>query len=240
MEVAIRQTAQRVADVMYDSVEKKQSVVEQEFFYALYTELGILWEKEKQEKLKRRVPFIALVEEDGAYLYYWSLVKQGETLELQHNWTEKIEFSVNPDWETEEKKRMVAELLEEYASGLITEYNYIAQQYGLQYTVTMPRFLQNTQDTLEFPMLFAVVQGWPLTASGNLLYDNCVDAGVYLREVEHYIVEFPKNLQNTKSYYHRRDCVEISAIQQDERIVSKEEAIREYGAFPCEKCIPMP
>ena len=234
---AIRQTAQRVAGVMQESAEMRKRVVEQEFFQALYIELDIIDQKEEQEKIRRYVPLIVLVEEDGAYFLYWKPVMQAGTVEYQQEWTEKIEFPEIQEG-NEEKTRVVAELLEQYASDMITEHNDIAGQFGLEYTLTVPRFLQNTLETLEFPMLFAVVQGWPLTVSGDLLYENCVDAGVYLQEVERYVVEFPANLQDTRSYYHRKDCEVVSQYERSPvDTVSKEEAVVNFGAFPCEKCI---
>ena len=92
----------------------------------------------------------------------------------------------------------------------------------------------------KYPMVFVVFQGWPLNATGDIIYENCLDAGGYLKEKEYFVVTFPKNLADTKSKYHRRHCSELEydSMKISERVLSKEEAVRQYGAFPCEKCFP--
>ena len=123
---------------------------------------------------------------------------------------------------------------------MITEHNYIAEQDGLGYTFFVPRFLQNSSDILEFPMLFVAFQGWPLVENGSVVYENCVDAGVYLKETTYYVVDLPRDLAKTIAYYHKADCPRVPEWlkQTPEFVVTKEEAVREYGAFPCDFCLP--
>ena len=134
---------------------------------------------------------------------------------------------------------MIADIIEPYASDIISNHNYIAMQYGINYSFYVPQFLQNTSEDLNFPMLFVVFQGWPLTASGNIVYENCIDTAVYIQTIEKYRIEVPKDLSQTYAYYHNIDCNYIGIYDGKvlDREVSKEQAIYKYGAYACEYCI---
>jgi len=237
---AVENAAKRCATVIYESTERKQQEIERSFFDSLYVALGIFEDKEQQEQVKLHVPLIVLAEEDGISLFYIREVWNGDTMELQHIWTDKRLFSFTESLPDETKKAKVAKVLEDTASKIITEHNYIAKQYGIEYDFFVPRFLQNTSEKLEFPMLFVVFQGWPLTEDGAIVYENCVDAGVYLKKREFYAVELPGNLTKTICYYHKADCSSYLAMEKkyQEILVTEDEAIRAYGAFPCKNCIP--
>ena len=73
------------------------------------------------------------------------------------------------------------ECLEQQASEIITKHNVIASQYGVGYQFFLPRFFQDTSSVTEFPMLFVVLQGWPLNDSHTVYYNTCIDAGIFLR-----------------------------------------------------------
>lgn len=237
---AIEDTARNFTAVLYDSAEEKKKVIETTFLESMYVALGVFGQKEEQEKIKMCLPMLVLVEEDGAFFYHMQEVESDGITELQHGWSEKIEFDIPEGTIEAKRKAIIAETLETVASELITEHNYIASQYGLEYTFSAPRFLQNTGEELKLPMLVAVFQGWPLDASAGIFYENCVDAGVYIQETERYIVELPDNLFETVSYYHKSSCADIVKEQGNyiQEPLTKQEAIRQYGAFPCENCIP--
>lgn len=235
---AVENTAREFAKVLYASTEKKQQVLEEEFFHFLYAAFGVLWEREEQERLRMHIPMLVLVEEDGILFFHMKEVIREGSVELQHQWTQKIPFCFSNNMQTEEKKVVIINTLEKNATEIITEHNYIAKQYGLGYTFTVPHFLQNTTKETEFPMLFLVFQGWPLTASGDVRYENCLDAGVYLQEVEYYVIELPKSPADSWCYYHKEGCRNL--IRSNPNVLkeqlTKQEAIRKYGAIPCKEC----
>ena len=92
------------------------------------------------------------------------------------------------------KKALMADVLEQKASGIITNHNVIAAQYGLSYHYSLPVFFQDTSRLPEFPMLFIVFQGWPINHSRMLYYDACLDAGMFLRQKQDPPVPYPKVL----------------------------------------------
>lgn len=222
------------------SDEKKQQVFEQSFWTAFCVSMGILEEIETQEQIKMFFPLLVLVEEDGAFFYHVQEVMKNDEIELVHMWSERISFSFSEDCSDALRKCVMAETLEKVASEYITNHNYIASQYGISYTFTVPSFLQNTSGTLSFPMFFAVFQGWPLTAAGNVLYENCVDAGGYLQEKEHYVVELPESLEKTESIYHHLSCSKVvpEGKQFQREYMTEQEVIYKYGAYPCKLCQP--
>jgi len=236
---AIETTAKEFSDVIHDSTEKKKRIVESVFLESLYVELGIFDKKDEQEKLKMYLPLLVLVEEDGILFYHMQEVYKNGIIELQHVWNEKMMLFFPENSVPAKKKQILSQWLEEYASELISEHNYIAEQYGIEYEFSAPDFLQNTAENLEFPMLFVVFQGWPLTSTGDIVYENCIDASVFLQEIEFYVVKLPEDLENTICFYHKKDCRELSREEEIWYVewVTEEEAVRKYGAFPCEICL---
>ncbi len=236
---ALEDTARELSKVVYDSDEKRRQLIETVFMDSLYVSLGIFDKKEEQEKFRMYLPMLVLAEEDGAQFYYIKEVNQNEVTELKHVWSEKIDFDIKEEQEEAKKKVIVAEILEKRASEIITNYNYIAAQYGLEYSFYVPKFLQNMEEALEFPMLFVVFQGWPLSLAGDVVYENCLDAGGYLQEVLQYVVELPVSLDETLCYYHEMDCPDI--LEEDgyflEEYMTEKDAITIYGAIPCSICI---
>ena len=236
---ALEDTARGLSKVIHDSDEKKRQVIETVFQESFYVSLGIFGDIEEQEKIRMYLPMLVLVEEDGVQFYYITEEQQNGATELEHVWSEKLYFSF-PENSTEAKKKAnVAAVLEQHASQIITEYNYIARQYGVQYSFFVPDFLQNVEESLEFPMLFAVFQGWPLNAAGDIVYENCIDAGGYLQEVERYVVELPITLEKTVCFFHRMDCPDVLEGEGKflDQYCTEREAITNFGAFPCEKCM---
>lgn len=237
---AMEQAGKELAKVMYEPETVRLRTFETAFLEAWYIYMGVLYDLELQEELRLHLPMLVFVQENGAYFYYAKEEKAGKTTELVYEWTELQEFSI-PEGSTEQKKKSyIADVLEQNASEIVTKHNEIAKQHGLNYQFHAPSFLQDTSKTLEFPMMFAVFQGWPLTASGNHLYENCLDAGVYLKEVRKYVIELPKGLEDARCYYHEKNCVQVmegNGRFLPERL-SKEEAMKKYGAFACNVCIP--
>lgn len=235
---SIKDTGIAYERVLNASEEKKKQTLQNFFFQSLYAAEGIFDNKEKQKMLQMYIPMLILAEEDGAYFFYLQEAEDRAVKELGHIWSDKV-FYHDSNGRTESgKKSEVATLLEKVASEIITNHNYIASQYGIDYSFYVPEFLQNTASSLEFPMIFAVVQGWPLLASGKLTYNNCIDAGAYIQKTQKVTVTGPENLERTESRYHLTSC----GLLQDknrkicEENISIKEAIQKYGAIPCEVC----
>lgn len=237
---AITYAGEEYSSVMNDNLEKKQATLESSFFEALYVSMGVFECEEEREILKMHVPMMMIAEEDGISFYHIKEITTDGIKEFSYAWTQKTEYPWKEDITKEEKKQKIMELLETKASEIISRHNYIAEQYGISYSFSVPRFLQDTADEIHFPMLFIVFQGWPLTTNKDIFYENCIDAGVFLQEVKQYIVTVSNMVSDTRSLYHKRNC---SFVTQTEVIcisgmMTKEEAVRNYGAFPCEICNP--
>lgn len=221
--------------VQYEDECKKQ-VLLQAFFDSLYVYMGIDTDSEAQETIRMHIPLIALAEADGVYFYYAKGKEVGGRYYIQYEWEEKIKYGNQPGASVE--KQRVAEILENKASEIISAHNYIAYQFGIEYQFFVPEFLDNSVLELEFPMIFVVFQGWPLSVSGDVTYDNCIDAGASVRRTEKYIVEVPDSLEKTYSYYHLPDCENLGKNGRiiQGKLFSKQEAVEEYGAVKCNLC----
>lgn len=235
---AMKSAGEKYEEVIHASEEKRKNTLEDAFFESLYITMGLLEEKEKREQLKMYLPMLILAEEDGAFFYYMEEKEVNSVTELQHLWSDKILYSDEADSSVAQKKSLVAKTLEKTASEIITNHNYIASQYGISYSFYTPEFLQNTSSSLEFPMLLCVFQGWPLTENGQLYYENCLDTGIYIQKIKHYVITGPQNLSDTRCRYHTKDCGLSEAESILAENISEKEAISRFGAYPCEVCIP--
>ncbi len=220
--------------------EKRKKELEKAFFTSFYVSAGVFDKKEQQEKLRMYLPMLVLAEEDGAYFLFMQEITSDGVEELRHSWSDKISYGYGENITEAQKKNAVAGVLEEQASEIISNHNYIAEQYGISYSFYVPDFLNNTTTSLEFPMIFAVFQGWPLTVSGNILYDNCLDSAVYLQKVKNYVVTGPEGLLQPNCQYHDITCGLLTKTECTiwKEYVTEMEAIAEYGALPCKTCIP--
>ena len=179
---AIEYTANQYREVIKDKEEKKKQVIADAFSDAFYVSMGLFQTLQAEEFWRIHIPMLVLVEEEGAYFYY---VKENTELgkrKIIHEWTDRITFDFPENCSDTKKKVCIADSLEIIGSQVISNHNFIAEQYGVSYRYSLPEFFQDTSQTLEFPMLFVVFQGWPLDASGTYFYENCLDAGVFLRE----------------------------------------------------------
>lgn len=234
---AIENTANVFAEVIHASEKEKQQTLEQAFIDSFYIAMGIV-DEEKRRELRMYLPLLALVEEDGICFCYMQEQEKEGIAELASVWSEKIFFPHSEGSSESEKKRILVETLEKESSEIITNYNYIATQYGLSYSFSVPRFLENGEKELNFPMLFVVFQGWPLNSAGNILYENCLDAGLYMKRTRYYSVSKPKDILSPYCVYHISEgsCEAKTNILAE--FIREEDAIRQYGALPCEICLP--
>lgn len=234
---AMEITGREFVMALNDSEEKKKQLLEQTFSEALYIVAGMWGNELGQMQLKMHLPLLLLVEADGVYLGY-AQEAQGETMVLQHIWTDKTYFSFPEGCEEMQKKEIIAAEIEKQLAEWINHHNYISRQYDVSYLFSAPRFLYDALEMQEFPIMCAVFQGWPLNAAGDVFYENCIDVSGYLQKKELYVVEFPQSLESTVCRYHKLSCTDI-ALKSDYIIpgqYTKEEAIKKYGAFSCEKC----
>ena len=235
---ALEDAAIAYKKVLNASEEKRKNTLECSFFQALFAAEGILENKEKQNILRMYVPMLVLAEEDGAYFFYLEETGSGLIQEIRHVWSEKIFYNYAEGGTEQEKRNAIAALLENKASEIVTAHNYIALQYGLDYSFYVPEFLQNTASCPEFPMIFVVIQGWPLLASGKITYENCIDAGAFIQDVQKVTVTAPENLEHPEYRYHLNTCtILLEEVRVSSESINREEAILNYGAIPCEKCI---
>lgn len=236
---AIEQAGRCYTAALFESDENKLKIWELAFWRAFYVSIGAFEDKAQQELLVAYLPLMIIAQENGAYFYHLEEKKINGTEQFLPVWSEKINYSYSQGCSVAEKKIAVAETLESEATKIITNHNYIAEQYGISYSFSVPKFLLDTSESLEFPMVFVAFQGWPLTAAEDIVYENCIDAGAYLKKVVRYVVTGPVSILDTRSLYHERGC---SKIRKEEIIsgdgdVTLEEAIRNFGAVPCDSCI---
>lgn len=180
---AIEIAGKEFVTVLTASEEEKKRVFSETFLEALQWYLGASEEMTQQNITRFCVPLLILAEEDGVSFCYLQEAWNGEQSEIYHVWSEKESYEFSYGIEEKQKKAAVADYLERKASEYITYHNRIASQYGISYHYFTPDFIQNTSTELHFPMLFIVFQGWPLSASNQVFYENCIDAGAFLQRV---------------------------------------------------------
>ena len=167
------------------------------------------------------------------YAFFFSVqeVKTEEEVELHHVWSDKIQYEDTGEY-------AMLNTIEKTADSITTKHNFIAEQYGISYQFHAPSFLEEISEESKLPMLFVVFQGWPLSAAGDVIYENCIDAGVYITEKILYTVLGPKDISEPYYVYHSPDC-ELALEEGHNCIynVSHEEAINKFGAYPCNRCI---
>lgn len=190
---AIEDTGNESKAALFENEAKKKKIIEDAFSEAMYVFMGNLDTPEEKEFWRLYVPMLVWVEEDGAYFY--CLQTNSKNKELHHTWTEKIRFSFTAGCSDRKKISLMAEALEEKASEIISNHNVIAAQYGISYQYSLPLFFQDTSQSPEFPMLFVVFQGWPVNNSNMFFFNACIDAGLFLRQKEEEILQYPKVLK---------------------------------------------
>lgn len=220
--LAAEWTAREYAAVINEPEDRRKQVVSTIFPEMLGISLGLLETEDSWEAISLFLPLLIVAEEDGAWLCFLKETEKDGIVQLERCWSEKI----------------CLDELEQTVSWYITKHNFIAEQYGMEYTFFVPDFLKKGNETRNYPAIIAVFQGWPLNASGKIVYENCLDAAVYLQEKEYYLLEYPKNLNDTRTFFHREECMTRKDGENRQLWVTEDEAVYKYGAFPCEKCIP--
>ncbi len=225
-------TARNYEKVINATEEIRKNTVSNVFLDTFYVSMGLFGSQEEQEFLRMYLPVVILVEEDGAFFYYMQETKKDQAVELRHVWSEKIQYGTSGEYDR-------LELIEKITSAIVSSHNYIAAQYGISYQFHAPAFAKDISGNKKTPMLFVVFQGWPLSASGDIFYENCIDAGVYIVEKKLYTVQCPETISNPFCVYHDSDCLYISKEERGKIIknVSLEDTIQKYGAYPCSQCI---
>ncbi len=193
---AIEHAGNQCKKVINDNDEKKKQVIADAFSEAFYVSMGMFQSEQPKEFWRIYIPMLVLVEEEGASFYY---MQESKEQILYHDWTEKLYFNFPENCSDAKKKSLMADVLEKEASKIISNHNFIAEQYGFSYRYSLPMFFQDTTQDLEFPMLFVVFQGWPLNVSDMIYYENCLDAGVFLR----------KKRNNNSAFYRERGEVSV-------------------------------
>jgi len=233
---AMEATGKEFTAVTAASEEEKKQVFSATFLESLQLYLGVYENFTWRKEAGLYIPLLILAETDGAFFCYLQEEWNGTEATLCHVWSDKIPYERQYGDSEAEMKASIADLLERKASEYITNHNRIASQYGIIYRYFVPDFLQNTSTELNFPMLFVVFQGWPLTAAGDVFYENCMDVGAFLQKTEHYVITGPVGLSRPYCVYHRMEC---TALEDAECLgmAAEQEAVKVYGALPCECCI---
>ena len=224
-------TAESYEKVIKEKEEIRKNTVSEVFLESFYVAMNKFDTEEEKNYLGMFIPLVVLAEEDGAFFLYVQEIEKNGGIEFKHGWTEKVLYQNSEGYN-------MTEIIEKKASELVSGHNYIASQFGLSYQFHAPGFLQRTMEEVGVPMLFFVFQGWPLDASREVYYENCIDVGINIREKEKYIVLGPETLSAPFCIYHRPFCQQIS---ENSKVLSGnsglEEAVTLYGAYPCEQCI---
>lgn len=160
---------------IHESEEIRKNIVSEVFLESFYVSLGLFESLREQDILRMYLPLLVLAEEDGVFFYSMQEIKTEDAVELRHIWSEKVVFE-------ETGAENISRVIEKTASEIVSKHNYIASQYGISYQFHVPEFLRSISDTPGGRTLFVVFQGWPLTISGDVLYENCIDAGIYITE----------------------------------------------------------
>ena len=194
--------------------------------------------------------------EDAAFLYRFGLDDVVYTVEketgmlLQTSYEEVMSDSMLQTYyaagdvfataESYREKKLYAirTSITESLSEILVSHNGIAGQYGLDIWFRMPDFLQTFTPAMEQPSILAVFQGWPLSADGTLLYNNCANASSYIKKEQRYLLELPAQTGNSAfSVFHKGTCTYAGTyglLQSFE--VTKGDAVSEYGAYACPHC----
>jgi len=191
---AVEDTGNKSKAALFEDEKRKKKIIEDAFSEAMYVFMGYLDTPEEKEFWRLYVPMLIWVEEDGAYFYCLQTNSKNKEKELYHSWTKKLFFSFPDRCSVGKKKSLMAEALETKASKIISNHNVIAAQYGISYQYSLPLFFQDTSQPPEFPMLFVVFQGWPINNTNMFFFDACIDAGVFLRQKEEAVTQYPKVL----------------------------------------------
>ena len=179
---ATQAAAYDLMGVMEEEDDVKLTIFQESFFRAWFVKLGIAGIKEEQDKMKMHLPLMAYLTEDGGYFFYTEKKVQDGYMVLNSKWSEKVSYTLIG---SEEKKREILMVyLKKHVSRIISDHNYIAEQFGIQYEFSAPYFLIEEEKKLNFPMIFVVFQGWPLLAGSSYYYENCIDAGAYIKKLD--------------------------------------------------------
>ena len=165
--------AESYEKVINETEEIRKKIISEVFFESFSVAMGGFESQQEQDLLKMYIPLIILAEEEGAFFFSLQEIQTEDGHELGHVWSDKIMYSAPG-------MHGVTETIEETASSLVSKHNYIASQYGISYQFHVPQFLINDAGNQESITIFVVFQGWPLTAAGDVIYENCVDAGIYI------------------------------------------------------------
>lgn len=181
---AVDAAAWKMTEVMEETTEVKLFMLEETFFSAWFTRIGISGNEEKQKESRMYIPLMVWLEEDGGYFYAVQETKNRE--EEGGAWSRKIPYALTD--KDEENRKLVQAYLEKNVADMICEHNRIAKKYGMEYEFYIPYFLTDASQKLSFPILIVVFQGWPLGKDD--FYENCIDANVYIRKKGRKNIEF--------------------------------------------------
>lgn len=179
---AVNAAAIELTSVMEETDETKLYTYRESFFRALYVRMGIAGVEEEQEKMKLHFPLLAFLTEEGGYFFYTEKTFVNGSWSWEQKWSRKIPYLLTGEKEMDQK--ILKEYLEKHVGKIITDHNYIAEQYGIEYEFFVPHFMVDEKEELTLPMMIVVFQGWPLERNRAQFYENCIDAGAYIKRLD--------------------------------------------------------
>lgn len=157
------------------SVDKEEAL--EAFLCNLYAGLGILDNIPAQQQILSYIPFLAVIDHEGYWLWHMAWETSSEVPESIHYWDAKVYFEV---FEAQEKSR--GTVLEDALKRAAEEYNIFSKQAGLKYQFLLP----DEDDCLWLrgitePGVLAFIQGMPLYY-GKQTYSRFSFAGAVIHK----------------------------------------------------------
>lgn len=135
------------------------------------------------------------------------------------------------------KRHALAESIRTNLGRVTSQHSYIAGQFDITIVYELPSFFEDFTPATEYPSLYALFQGYPLSDLNGILYNNVSSSAAYIMALERYVVEVSNSLGQPFSLYHKKGCAAIGSYGMVlDGTYSMEKSIHEYGAYACPQC----
>lgn len=135
------------------------------------------------------------------------------------------------------KQTAVIENVTDAMRYFINNHNRYTDKYGIAYDFSLP-VIDNAAwtRTIEHPCVLVMIQGYPVSAMQDIVFNRYAFVGAQLYKQEpYYLTEW-----GWHPSYHRRGCEKLSYAEEEVFLnpyYSVEECVK-LGAYACEECIP--
>lgn len=231
---------------------------------SLYASLDLMIDPAGCQRLQLFIPFFAIADEDGLYVY--SIQEKREEAKLTHTWSDRIaytavysgivyEFTLSGYAITYEEGipiktkitdpdmiqfafETISQTIEDTTQYYVNHHNRIARQYGVQYEFYVPSLdTSQEQRSITSPSVLVLFQGYPMVGTQET-YQCFAFAGASLKKIDWFIV-----MQEDWYYtYHQEGCTKLDLLREmtgemGERIGRTKKECAQMGAYPCRECI---